>query len=78
MTLRFTLLNVQGLVTRRTNKLKTPEMQNVFDCSDVVMFTETWTNDLSNIDVNNFESFVLNRKDRKKRANEILAVSFYI
>ena len=68
MTLRFTLLNVQRLVTRRTNKLKTPEMQNVFDSSDVVMFTETWTNDLSNIDVNNFESFVLNRKDRKKKS----------
>ena len=68
MTLRFTLLNVQGLVTRRTNKLKTPEMQKVFDSSDVVMFTETWTNDLSNIEVNNFESFVLNRKDRKKKS----------
>ena len=67
MTLRFTLLNVQGLVTRRTNKLKSCEMQKNFNSSDAVLFTETWTNDLSNIDVNNFESFVLNRKEQKKK-----------
>ena len=66
--LRFTLLNVQGLVSRRTNKLKTDEIQTVFDNSDVAMFTETWTNDLSNIEVNNFEHFVLNRKEQKKKS----------
>ena len=64
MTLRFTLMNVQGLVSRRTNKLKTDEMQKKIDNSDVVMFTETWTNDLSN----NFEPFVLNRKEQKKKS----------
>ena len=42
-------------------------MQKVFDSSDVVMLTETWTNDFSNIEVNNFESFVLNRKKKRKK-----------
>ena len=43
-------------------------MQTIFDNSDVAMFTETWTNDLSNIEVNNFEHFVLNRKEQKKES----------
>ena len=42
-----------------------PEMQKVFDSSDAVMFTETWTNDLSNIEVNYFESFVLRVRQRQ-------------
>ena len=31
------------------------------------MLTETWTNDISNTEVNNFESFVLNRKKKKEK-----------
>lgn len=66
MSFRFTLLNVQGLVTRRTNKLKTQEIQNIFHSSDAVLLTETWTDDFSDIYVNNFEAFILNRKEQKK------------
>lgn len=53
-------------------------MQKVFDSSDAVMLTETWTNDFSNTEVNNFVSFVLNRKEQKKNVSEVRAVLFYI
>ena len=62
MSLRFSLLNAQGLISRRTNKLKSPELKNVFDNSDLVLFTESWTDDNSDLNVNDFEYFVLNRK----------------
>ena len=63
MSLRCSLLNVQGLVTKRTNKLKKEELQNIFSSSDIVLLVETWTNDFSDIDVSNFHSFVLNRNE---------------
>ena len=65
MPLRISLLNVQGLVTKRTNKLKSMEFQNIFKNNDLVLLTETWTNEFSDISVNNFESFVLNRIEKK-------------
>ena len=65
MSLIFSLLNIQGLATRRTNKLNLSDLQHIFHSSDVVLLTETWTDDFSDISVNNFEHFVLNRKDIK-------------
>ena len=62
MSLRFSLLNAQGLISRRTNKLKSPELKQIFDTSDLVLFTESWTDENSDLEVNNFEHFVLNRK----------------
>lgn len=58
MPLRFSLLNVQGLVTKRTNKLKTEEFQTIFNSSDIVLLTESWTNDFSDIQVDHFESYM--------------------
>ena len=69
MPLRVSLLNVQGLVFKRTNKLQTDEFQNIFSSSDVVLLTETWTNQYSDIGVNNFEAYVLNRKEIKQKSN---------
>ena len=62
MSLRFSLLNAQGLISRRTNKLKSPELKQIFDSSDLVLFAESWTDETSDLEVNNFEHFVLNRK----------------
>ena len=62
---RFSLLNIQGLVSRRTNKLKSSELQHIFESSDLVLLTETWTDDFSDISVNHFEHFVLNRRHIK-------------
>ena len=56
MPLRCSLLYVQGLVTKRTNKLHTKELQNIFNHIDLVLLVETWTNDFSDIDVSNFHS----------------------
>lgn len=66
MFLRFCLLNVQGLVTKRTNKLKTEEFVTIFNSNDIVLLTETWTNEYSNTEVDNFDAFILNRKENKK------------
>ena len=53
-------------MTKRTNKLHTKELQNIFNHSDLVLWVETWTNDFSDTDVSNFHSFVLNRNGNKK------------
>ena len=66
MHLRFSLLNIQGLTTKRTNKLKSEELRNIFNSSDIVLLTETWTNNYSDIHVENFESYVLHRNENKK------------
>ncbi|MCG8034648.1 MAG: endonuclease/exonuclease/phosphatase family protein, partial [Candidatus Thiodiazotropha taylori] len=59
------LLNCQGLVTKRTNKLKSAEFQNIFESNDVVLLTETWTDQFSDLAVDNFEVFVLHRQEKK-------------
>lgn len=65
MSFKLSLLTIQGLVSRRTNKINSPELASIFDSSDIVLLTETWTNDFSDIDVRNFGHFVLSRKDVK-------------
>ena len=66
MTLRCALLNCQGLITKRTNKLKTAEFHSIFQSNDIVLCTECWTDELSEIAVNSFENFVLNRYEKKR------------
>ena len=39
MTLRLSLLNIQGLVTKRVNKLKSKELNDIFINSDIVLLT---------------------------------------
>ena len=65
MNLRFALLNVQGLVTKRTNKLQTQELRDIFNSNDIVLFTERWTDNSSEVAVSNFEAFILNRVEKK-------------
>jgi hypothetical protein len=43
--LRFVLLNIQGIATKRTNKLNSPEIRNIFENNDIVLFSETWTDE---------------------------------
>ena len=58
----FALLNVQGLIGKRFDKLQSPELKKKLVASnDVIMLTETWTNDLSCVDVEGYKHFVLNR-----------------
>ena len=67
MNLRISALNINGLISKRTNKIKTHEFQDILDNSDVVLLTEAWTSDLSDIKINHFESFELRRKEKKKK-----------
>ena len=69
MNLRFALLNVQGLVTKRTNKLQTQELRDIFNSNDIVLLTETWTDNSSEVAVSNFEAFILNRVEKNKNRN---------
>ena len=59
---------MQGLTSKRTNKLKSPELIETFKNHDVVLLTETWTNSFSDLTVDNFEYFVLNRTNYKKNS----------
>ena len=54
-------ITTQGLCGRRYNKLRSPELIHIFENHNIVLFTETWTNDYSDIMVDGFSSFVLNR-----------------
>ena len=54
MALRFSLLNAQGLISKRTNKLNSPELQHILNTSDVVLFTESWTDENAELSINNF------------------------
>ena len=67
MTLRCALLNCQGHVTRRTNKSKSDEFKSIFQSNDVILLTETWTDEFSDVLVDNFETFALHRQEKKKR-----------
>ena len=78
VTLRCTLLNCQGLVTKRTNKIKTVEFQSIFQLNDVVLLTETWTDQYSDVSIDSFETFVLHRQEKKRGSKCNSGVSFYI
>ena len=63
---RRSRLDVRYLVTKRTNKLHSPELKTIFNENDIVFLTETWTNELCDIHIKHFELFVLNRTENKK------------
>ena len=46
MPINFSLLNVQGLVTKHTNKLHSTELIEIFKNNDFILFI-VWSNDLS-------------------------------
>ena len=61
MQARFTLLNIQGLVTKFTNKLHSQELQTVFSHNDFVLLVETWAGEFTDISVPGFNLIQLNR-----------------
>ena len=66
MLLIFLLFNVQGSVTKYTNKLQSDELIKIFQHNDLVLLTVIWTNDLCDISVHGFSVFQLNRMDKKR------------
>ena len=65
---RFTLLDIQGTVTRFTNKFHLQELQSVFSRSDFVLLVETWAGDFSDLTVPGYNLIQLNRVEKKKNA----------
>ena len=57
--MNFALLNIQCLISKRTNKLKLKELSHIFENNDLILLTETWTN----------ESSEICRTDRKQKSN---------
>lgn len=75
--MRCALLNIQGLITRRMNKLDSPELIQIFRNHDLILLTETWANELCDLQVEGFECFNLNRTENKqscKRSSGGIAV----
>ena len=64
----FTLLNVQGLIGGRYNKLNSMELKQVFASSDIIMFTEAWSNDWYDYHVYGFNYYILHRTIKHRRA----------
>ena len=62
--LRFCTWNVQGLASKRNNKIKDPEFIKLFINYDMVLCTETWTNENSAIDIAGFDCLTLHRARR--------------
>lgn len=66
MRVHFALLNVQGLVTKFTNKLHSQELKDIFCCSDFVFLTETWSDSLVDLSVPGFTLIQLSRVEKKQ------------
>ena len=68
MHIRFSLLNVQGLVTKTTNKLFSDELRLIFRQSDFVLLTETWASEFTDLSVDDFILIQLNRLEQRHKA----------
>ena len=59
------------------NKLDSPELIQIFRNHDLILLTETWANELCDLQVEGFECFNLNRTENKqscKRSSGGIAV----
>ena len=66
MRAQFTLLNIQGLMTKYTNKLQSRELKNILSKNDFVLLTETWASEIADISVEGFHLIQLNRVEKKQ------------
>ena len=55
-------------MTKRTNKLQSEELKSIFTSNDIVLLTETWTDNYSDTRVSGFETFELHREEVKNRS----------
>ena len=63
--IKFALLNIQGLSTKSNPKLESEEVKLLFSDNDCILFTETWGNEFTDFHVNGFTHFTLNRTEYK-------------
>ena len=64
MQLNFAVLNIQCLISKRTNKLNLQELTTIFEANDLVMLTETWTDEYSDLSFAGFKVFWLSRLEK--------------
>ena len=62
--LKLCTWNGQGFASKRNNKLKNPEFIKLFNIYDMVLCTETWTNETSTMDIAGFDCLTLHRARR--------------
>jgi hypothetical protein len=62
--LRCVVWNVQGLTSKRTSKFRLPDFDKLCVNNDLILLTETWTSEISEICVDNFDYIVLNRTEK--------------
>ena len=63
MHLNFALLNIQCLISRRRNKLESQELKSIFQNNDLVLLTETWSDEYSDLSFAGFKTFYLSREN---------------
>jgi hypothetical protein len=61
-------LNANGLVTKRVNKLNSPFFIDLFNTNYILLFSETWTSEMYDITVNNFDSYPLHRLEKSPKS----------
>ena len=69
---------MEGLVTKRTNKLQSPEISILFQQNDIVMFNETWTSESSDLSVENFDFIALHRTRKLSAKRDSGGLVIYI
>ena len=62
------MLNVQGLIGKSYDKLNSYEVKQIFKHNDIILFTETWTNEEQCLQVEGFTHYPLHRKLKLKNA----------
>ncbi|MCG8047976.1 MAG: hypothetical protein N0E48_20545 [Candidatus Thiodiazotropha endolucinida] len=73
MRTQFTLLNIQGLITKYTNKLLSHELQTIFEKNDFILLTEEWASEIVDLSADGFNLINLNREDKNKIQREVPA-----
>ena len=75
--LKFCVWNVQGLASKRHNKLNDPEFLNIINSYDIILCTETWTNNGTDIDINGYKNISLHRARRPRSKRDSGGIIIY-
>ena len=65
MSIKFALLNIQGLSTRSNPKLEAEVVKLLFSENDCILFTKNWGNEHTDFHVNGFTHYMLTRTEYK-------------
>ena len=68
MRINFVVLNIHCLISKRTNKLNLQELRHIFENNDLLLLTETWTDEYSDISFPGFKVFWLSRLEKNRNS----------